>query len=389
MKKILSIIAIVQFLIVVMFAGMLATQARADTTLNGRWLDYFEEGDSIRKDGGVSVTTSKPKEKAGAYLKTGLWTWNLEKSSLSFKVKVSNWNEAFVITLLVGHGHKFENAATFDIKRRFVGAPNNEWIEVVVPPSAWDIEGTVDWKNIDAVLLSVSDVGNERINVQIADIKTKTMKSPVGIVSFSIDDGLIDTMQAFTIMERMKLRGTVFIDVKEISNEGFISAAQLGDLNAAGWDIGGHNMGILTKYSAEDLSKNLNDTSAYLKERNFQGSNLYALPNGGRNSSIIQELSKNFDFIFNIDGMSNNQNHLAKTNINRHSIDKHTSLALAKKWIDDAMTNNEWVIINFHTFSDTWEKEEDWSIEDFKRLMEYVVNSNIPVMTISEVLLTK
>ena len=383
MKKFLYYFSI----FVIFFAlGFYLAPANADTNINGRWLDYFEEGDSLRQDGGVKVTTIKPKEKAGAYLKTGFWTWNLEKSSLSFKVKVSNWNDAYIVTLLVGNGLKFDNAATFDAKRHFINPPNNEWVEVSVPPSAWDIAGDIDWKNIDSILVSVADTGNKRITVEIADIKVVPMTKTSGVVSFCIDDGLIDTMQAFTIMERMKIRGTVFIDVKEISNKGFISSAQLGDLNAAGWDIGGHNMGILTKYSAEDLSKNLNDTSKYLKERNFQGSNLYALPNGGRNSSIIQELSKNFNFIFNIDGMSNNQNHLVKTNINRHSIDKHTSLALAKKWIDDAMTNNEWVIINFHTFSDTWEKEEDWTIEDFKSLMEYVISSNIPVMTISEVL---
>ena len=76
-----------RFIFCVFFSGWVV----ADTTLNGRWLDYFEEGDSVRVDRGVAVTTRVAGAKAGAYLKTGLWTWNLERSSLSFRVKVSEW----------------------------------------------------------------------------------------------------------------------------------------------------------------------------------------------------------------------------------------------------------------------------------------------------------
>ena len=57
----------------------------------------------------------------------------------------------------------------------------------------------------------------------------------------------------------------------------------------------------------------------------------------------------------------------------------------AKTWVDAAV-RGEWVIINFHTFSDTWEKEEDWSVADVDALLAYIKEQGIEVKPISKVL---
>jgi AraC-like DNA-binding protein len=186
--------------------------ALADSSLSGRWLDYYAEGDSYRIDKTAKVITQKPGERAGAYLKTGLWTWDMDNVSVSFRVKVSDWSKTKVATLIVGNGLKFENAATFDIKRRFVNPPNDEWIEVNVVPSAWTIDGTVDWKNIDSVLFAIADDGSERITAQIANIKYRPLAKQTGVVSITVDDGLSDTLVAAEIMKKYGMVGTAFID---------------------------------------------------------------------------------------------------------------------------------------------------------------------------------
>lgn len=384
MKKYFFLVCLLKFFVFV-WPGL----ALADSSINGRWLDYYEEGDSVRVDRGVKVTTIAPERRAGGYLKTGFLTWNLEQKAISFRVKVSDWSKAKVISLIVGNGLKFENSATFDIRRRFVGSPNNEWVEVVVPPSAWNIDGQVDWRNIDSILFSVMDDGSERITAQIANIKTIDIPKGNGVVSITVDDGLKDTMQAYEILNQRGLKGTVFIDVKEIGNQGFISKDDLEKIKNSGWDVGGHNMGRLTRLSPEQLALHVETTSSYLKLLGAQGSDLYALPNGERNSATIEGLLSKFEYVFNIDGMANHPSYLLRTNVNRHSIDKHTSLALAKSWIDSAVENNEWVVINFHTFSDDWAKEEDWSIEDFTALLDYIQVKGIAVKSISSVLSTR
>ena len=359
--------------------------ALADSSLSGRWLDYYAEGDSYRIDKTAKVITQKPGERAGAYLKTGLWTWDMDNVSVSFRVKVSDWSKTKVATLIVGNGLKFENAATFDIKRRFVNPPNDEWIEVNVVPSAWTIDGTVDWKNIDSVLFAIADDGSERITAQIANIKYRPLAKQTGVVSITVDDGLSDTLVAAEIMKKYGMVGTAFIDPMYIDEKGYMTSTELLALAQSGWDVGGHRMGNLTKLDAQGLSEHVLYVSEYLNRNNFSGANLYALPNGGRSSIVNTTLASRFSYIFNIDGTNNDPLFTLPQNINRHSIDKHTSLKLAKTWVD-AAARGEWVIINFHTFSDTWEKEEDWSVADVDALLAYIKEQGIEVKPISKVL---
>lgn len=381
MKKYLFLAVLLKFLVLV-WPGVVM----ADTTLNGKWQDFYNEGDSFRVDRGVSVTTTKPLERAGGYLKTGYWTWNMKESVVSFRVKVSNWADAKVVTLIVGNGLKFENAATFDIRQRFVGAANDEWVEVVVPQSAWTVEGTVDWENIDSVLFSVMDTGERRITAQIANIKVMPATKTPGAVSITFDDGLPDTIVGASIMKRHGFVGTAFIDVLAVGTPGFITDLDVVALGHTGWDISGHNMGRLTRLKPEALVTHLKATEAYLVRQGFPGSRLYALPNGERNAAVADAMATRIDWVFNIDGMANDRGHLLPGNVNRHSIDKHTSLALAKRWVDDAVVYGEWVIINFHSFSDDWAKEEDWTTEDFAALLTYIQEKHIAVLPISAVL---
>lgn len=357
----------------------------ADSTLNGRWLDYFDEGDSVRIEQGVKVTTRKANERAGAYLKTGLWTWDMANTSMSFRIKVSDWKNVSILTLMVGNGLKFERSAIVDIRRRFINPPSNEWIEVNIPFSAWT-SNNVDWAKVDSFLVTVADSGDARVTVQIANIKYRKQSPKSGAISLTFDDGEIDTMKAASVLAKYRIPATAFIDPSVIGTDKFVTKEDVKSLIDAGWDIGGHRIGNLNLLNDAELSKHVSDVADYLETLGAHGQNLYALPNGFRNEKTINVLAEKFRFIFNIDGMNNDANVIIRKNINRQSIDKHTSLALAKSWVD-AAKNGEWVIINFHTFSDTWEKEEDWSIADFTSLIEYINSQNIPILTVSEKLM--
>lgn len=381
MKKYLFLAVILKFFVFV-WPGVVM----ADTSLNGRWLDYFEEGDSVRINSGASVTTQKPQDKAGTYIKTGLWRWNLKNNALSFRVKVSDWTEAAVVTLIVGNGIKLNAAATVDIRLRFINAPNDEWVEVVVPPSAWTEENEVDWENIDMVLFTIMDSGNQRITGQIANIKAVPITAPTGVVSITVDDGEPDTMLLASVMSASGYAGTAFIDVTKVGQPGFITEQDVAALIAAGWDISGHNMGNLTKMPIAEVEQHVATTAGYLQAHNAPGADLYALPNGGRNAAVVDAVKTKFPYVFNIDGMANDRNYIIPSNINRHSIDKHTSLKMAQKWVDDAKKNGEWVIINFHTFSDNWAKEEDWTEADLRSLIDYIKSQGMEVMPVSAVL---
>lgn len=374
------------FLVVLKFC-LFTWPAVADTAINGKWLDYYEEGDSLRIDKGVSITSQTANELAGAYLKTGFWTWDFSDSIVTFRVRSTNWRDVNSLSLIITHsGLKFKESETLDIKQRLINPPNNEWIEVAVPVSAWIKYGVVNRSKINSILISISDLGYNRITVDIANIKITKNKSTAPIVSFSIDDGLKDTMQAAEIFDNYKIVGTAFIDPSTIGNPGYIMPVDVINLVFAGWDISGHRIGNLNKLSVEELNYHIIYTKKYLEFIGSSGSDLYALPNGATNNLVSESLSKHFKYIFNINGMANNTTAILPLSINRHSIDRHTRLKLAMSWVDSCIENNEWLIINFHTFSNDWSKEEDWSLDDLKSLIEYIQSKNVPILPISSVL---
>lgn len=381
MKKFLCFLILFKFL-------FLTWPVFADSSINGRWLDYYEEGDSTRIDKGVSLKTKEGQKRVGAYIKTGLWTWDLSDSILTFRVKISNWKDVDTAILVVSSsGLKFEKAATFNIKQRLVGASNNEWIEISVPKSAWVIDGEIDWSKINSFLFAVADLGYKRIDAEIANIKvTKIEKHQEPFITISIDDGLIDTNEAFKVMQNFGYPGTAFIDVDKIDQEGYLKKSDLFAMIINGWDISGHRIGNLKQLDENGLKEHSKNTFEYLQSLGSVGAKQYALPNGARNIEITKALNENFDSIFNIYGMSNDSQTILTSSINRHSVDKHTSLALAKKWVDDAIENKEWLIINFHTFSDDWKNEEDWSLEDFTSILEYIQSKKVKVVPASYVL---
>lgn len=381
MKKILCFLVLFKFL-------FLTWPVFADSSINGRWLDYYEEGDSTRIDKGVSLKTKEGQKRVGAYIKTGLWTWDLSDSILTFRIKISNWRDVDTAILVVSSsGLKFEKAATFNIKQRLIGTPNDEWVEISVPKSAWVIDGDIDWSKVNSFLFAVADLGYKRIDAEIANIKvSKIEKHQEAFITISIDDGLKDTNDVFGVMQKFGYPGTAFIDVEKIDQDGYVKRSDLFAMLINGWDISGHRIGNLKQLNQDELKEHSKKAFDYLQSLGSPGAKQYALPNGARNVNISNALFENFDFIFNIYGMSNDSQTVLTSSINRQSVDKHTSLALAKKWVDDAIANKEWLIINFHTFSDDWKNEEDWSLEDFTSLLEYIQSKNVKVMSASNVL---
>ncbi len=145
--------------------------AFADTSINGRWLDYYEEGDSIRISNGVSLSTKEDHKRVGAYIKTGLWTWDLSNSILTFKVKSSNWKNVKSAVLVVSSsGLKFEKAATLDIKHLIGNATSSDWIEVTAKQDTWIIDGAVNWSKINSFLFAMSSQNSVNVTVEISNI---------------------------------------------------------------------------------------------------------------------------------------------------------------------------------------------------------------------------
>lgn len=353
------------------------TRAAEGTTLSSRWHSYYEENDTVPTPNGIQTTTQVANTKAGAYTKTGLLKWDLYHKSLTFSLKVSDWNAVKVLSLVAGNDAKFAQSATIDLKTRIVNPTSNDWMHISIPFSAWVVDTTIDWKTVDNLLLVIEDNGISRVSVELTDLRVHNQPKQ-GAISFTIDDGLSDTMKLASVLKEFSYTGTAFLDVSKIGQPGYITESDVSALLADGWQIGGHKIGKLTNLLPNDMTEHVEYTRAYLQHRGIKTFE-YALPNGARSDPIIKQLANAFEYIHNIDGMSNGATSIVASNINRHSIDRHTSLQQVKDWIM-AANDGEWVILNFHSFSDDWKLEEDWAIGDVRHVLEFVQTMNIPVV---------
>lgn len=84
---------------------------------------------------------------------------------------------------------------------------------------------------------------------QLADVIRNGGELPEKPVLITFDDGDIDVYQnAFPIMQKYGMVGTFYIVANRIGSEQFVTAEQIKEMQASGWEIGSHG------YSHQDMS---------------------------------------------------------------------------------------------------------------------------------------
>src|SRR5437868_2896315 len=62
------------------------------------------------------------------------------------------------------------------------------------------------------------------------------------VVSLTFDDGLADQYDARPMLEELGLNATFFVNTGRLGRSGYLTTAQLVELQAAGHEIGGHTV---------------------------------------------------------------------------------------------------------------------------------------------------
>lgn len=361
---------------------------------NVAWDNFYAAGDGaldtssyVTGTGSIKVTTQTLNTYAGVSKEVVV---DINNKDVRLFVKSSDWAKVGICTLILSsNSYTLSNTLTLDIKTRLINPPNGEWIEVVVPKSAFIVDGTPNWSAINLMLFRVRDN-----NVSFADVSLDSVSSfargGTGLVSVTFDDGYDDVaVEGKKYLDKYGFAATAYIVPSVIGTAGFLSQAQVDSLHKVGWDISGHSLTNLTTLSAGDLETDLRTTKEYLTSKGYRGADQYAFPNGAYNNAVIANVSKYFSSGTNIDGWNNSLGHLSPYRINRQSIDKFTTTGMVQTWIDNAIANNEWLILNFHTLVTTEVDGQDWTIAKFSTAVDYLNTSGAKVKTVSEVLASR
>jgi peptidoglycan/xylan/chitin deacetylase (PgdA/CDA1 family) len=358
------------------------------------WDDYRIGGegsvstdDKIVGESSVKVTTVQRSVYNGISKELFSAPLDLTGKGVSMYVKSSDWEKIDSATLILSSdGYTMENTYTFDIKSRLQNPQSGEWIEVVMPMSTFESYGSPDRSYVDFMLLQVRDNGT------IADLSLDGLSSFgtsgfTGVVSITFDDGWADSYtKGKLLMDMYGHDATAFVIPELLGTKKYLTQAQVDALYSGGWDIAGHGDTDLRTLTAEELTTELSGVSGYLATKGYRGSDLYAYPYGALDNEAVGVLDDHFSASFNINGMNQPFGYASRYSLNRQSLDKWTTVAQVKEWIDSAKNEGDWCILNFHTLVNTPSNSYDYSISNFTKILNYLRSSGVEVKTVSDVM---
>lgn len=315
---------------------------------------------------------------------------SIEKSGIRARIKVSDWSQLDEFSLMFSSsGTDFNNTYEIDLSWHIQSPTNNQWINVVIPFSELYKYGSPNASQINSFMWRLRDRGGSRISAQISNLEIIPSTGTNPIVSITIDDGNETIMDALQLSQSYNIDTSIYIDENVFNTSPFISTTEFNQINSSNWEIGGHSVKYnLKTVSATKLSSIISATKNYLTSNTTKGNSVFAYPNGIHNDRVANVVKSNYSAMLNIDGMNNILPVVDRTNINRISVDKWTPVGLIEKWIDNAIANNEWLILNFHSFYPETTTDENYPLIQYEQVLQYLQDNNVKVEPVGKILAT-
>ncbi len=291
---------------------------------------------------------------------------SFEARAFRFFVRVSNWNEVALFSVLMNSNGNWYDMFAVDIKPLFNLPNNEEWIEVVLSRSELYPVNSPTWSSINAIMFRLISVDEKEPTVWVDSLGSfESAKKP--LVSIVFDDGMAVTYDnALPVFEEFGVRGTCFVipDFVGLTADGFMSQEQVDKLaNYYGWGIGGHDWRRLTELPKEHsvgdppwlktLDEALSGTKAYLDEHKYPGRDCYAIPYGAYNDAIINTISKYFTYIRPHNLLTQPTGYISPNEVNSHLVSCSTTMEQIEEWVQEAKENNDWVVLVMHRIVDS------------------------------------
>lgn len=211
--------------------------------------------------------------------------------------------------------------------------------------------------------------------------------SPAICINF--DDGYESVFtNAFPIMQARKIRGTSYIVTSYVGQQEMVTWDECREMNNAGWDIASHsnthpNMTLLT---ATEIDKELTTARDILIAQGLvRAANFVAYPYGSNNELVQSRMAANQMTL----GRGVIDHYLTcppnfNYTIEARNIDRITPLSEVERAIDDAIEGGHIISLLFHKIEETPVEDTDWSVDDFRQLMDYIVEKQIQPLTITQ-----
>lgn len=246
----------------------------------------------------------------------------------------------------------------------------------------------------DATLLNNRYIGISSLSpVNTVDnfISQKISVRPTGAVCLDFDDSWASVYsQAFSYMATKGLVGTFYVISANIGGAGFVTGAQLQEMDAGGWAIGNHTQNHVNLADAEEstITSELTACKADLDALGLtSASNYVSYPFHAYDDLVLSVMATT--------GMvTGRKGALSYKGLEPRVTDKYQiictavvntdSLATVQGWITAAINAHKVLILLFHNIITPADESTEWSVANFQGLCDWLASEGIATINIKQ-----
>lgn len=362
-------------------------------TLDSGFSDWYATGTVAHDntdfiEGTSSIKIIAPTGGSFAGMRNNITDVDMSAESFRIWVKSDNWSNVGSASILLSTNGLFTSFFEFNAKSWLVSPENNQWIELHFTKSNLVIgAGTPNLTTANDLIFRVtSNSATATATVWFDGMAMyPNIGAEGGIATIAFDDA-IDTQYSIAkpLLDRYGYKATFFNIPEEIGTAGNMTIDQIQQLQKQGHETAMHGATNLGSFSTSSLQAELDKIKAYQIKYGF--SDGFSYPNGKYNDLIRAEVRKRFSYARDISFLRNNPSNLDPYSIHAISLSNLTSTSTVFAAIDNAIANNEWVVINFHNLATTTSVDTDYSIAGYQEILAYLNTSGIRVMPFEQVM---
>lgn len=266
---------------------------------------------------------------------------------------------------------------------------------------------TVGWNYISISMMEMSNTGGESWTNTMIRLRFQVTPTNGIVTSLSFDkfeikmkavpkclltfDDAWDSVydQVYPYMQAKGLKGTIYVIKNFTGTAGYMTLPKLQEVYGKGWALGNHTADHLqlATLTLAQQEEQLRQTMEWLNMQGFKRASRHVAYPGGSNNSDTQMAMRNTGMLtgrttkYRLQLPNPNENYLLFGKGMGLGI---VTLDQAKNYVDTAINSESTIIFYFHRLVDSLVDSNDWSIADFKALVDYISASKIDVVTIDE-----
>lgn len=360
-------------------------------SLDSGWSDWYANGTTSHDgtdfiDGTASMKIQTESDGSLTGMRLNITDVDMSNQTFGIWLKSDNWSGLAEANVLISTDGAFTSFYYLNAKTWLVSPANNEWIHLTFTLSDLIPSGSPNLATAnDLIIRAIGNVGTTS-TLWVDGLSTyKRTGASGGVVSITFDDANDSQFTtAEPYLDKYGYKGTFYIIPEEINTGGSMTQAQVENLHSQGHEVAMHGATNLSTFSLADLQTELNEIKAYQIRYGF--SDNFSYPNGAYNDQIREEVSKRFSSSRNISFLKNNPGYIDPYYINAVSMSSSTATSTLTGMIDEAIANDEWLILNFHDIVTSATAETQLNTSKYQAVIDYLNTTGVTVMPVEQVL---